>query len=201
MVLQIILTWNYLWENYQYVGWSSDSFINWLTQEGINKGSSFLGNVIEKISGGEIVGQTLEKGREYITEGLGKFSNTFLKDFVAPEGNTQGTSDINFVSGNTTFKFQRLRCKDEYLRQIDSYFSMYGYKVNEIKTPNLRTRTQFNFLKISENSVIGVAQTGSSLSPSAKDLEVINNVCRRGVTIWHNHNIMGNIGIDNPIAT
>ena len=176
-------------------GWATDSFTNWLTQEGINKGSSFLGNIIEKISGGEISGQTLETGKEYITQTLGKFSNTFLKDFVAPEGNTQGTSDINFVSGNTTFKFEHLRCKDEYMKQIDSYFTMYGYQVNELKTPNITGRLNYNFIKIAPHDDIGYGTIPS------KDMQAINNACRRGVTIWHNHANLGNYSVSNGIVT
>ena len=39
-----------------------------------------------------------------------------------------------------------MRCKDEYMKQIDDYFSMCGYKINEIKIPNITGRRNFNFV-------------------------------------------------------
>ena len=88
-----------------------------------------------------------------------------------------------------------MRCKDEYMKQIDSYFSMFGYQINEIKTPNITGRTNYNFIKISSNDDIGYGNVPS------KDLSVINKVCRRGVTIWHNHANLGNYSVTNTIVT
>lgn len=102
---------------------------------------------------------------------------------------------MNFVSGNTTFKFERLRCKDEYMKQIDSFFQMFGYKVNEIKIPNTTGRQNYNYIEISEHSCIGYG----SIPPKAMD--TINNACRRGVTIWHNHTNLGDYSVSNNIVT
>ena len=33
----------------------------------------------------------------------------------------------------------------------------------------------------------------------SKYMEIINNACRRGVTIWHNHANVGNFSLDNKI--
>ena len=31
-------------------------------------------------------------------------------------------------------------------------------------------------------------------------MDIINNVARNGVTIWHNHDNIGNYNLDNPIV-
>lgn len=177
-------------------GWSSDTFINWLTSEAVEQGAGIGGKIASKL--GEMVwgeGVNSEISSEGIKQVIGKFANTFLKDFVGTEGNSQGTADINFTSGNTTFKFERLRCKDEYMKQIDSFFQMFGYKINEIKIPNTTGRQNFNYVEISENSCIGYG----SIPPKAMD--TINGACRRGVTIWHNHANLGDYSVSNNIVT
>lgn len=184
-------------------GWSSDTFTNWLTEQAVNTGST----VLSKFLGGvrNFFGMGAETEEENVrlekdsTEGikniLGNFSNTFLWDNDTQEGNLSATGDVNFTAGDTTFKFKRMRCKDEYMKQIDSYFSMFGYQINEIKTPNITGRTNYNFIKISSNDDIGYGNVPS------KDLAVINKVCRRGVTIWHNHANLGNYSVTNTIVT
>ena len=110
-------------------------------------------------------------------------------------GNLTPTADVNFTSGDTTFVFKRMRCKDEYLRIIDNYFSMFGYQVNELKVPQISTRRYWNFVKIGQNEIIG---TGS-IPKSAFD--IINKAFRRGITIWHySLGIVGNYALDNTIV-
>ena len=89
----------------------------------------------------------------------------------------------------------KMRCKDEYMKQIDSYFSMFGYKINEIKTPNLTGRTNFNYVQISEADDIGYGNV-----PSV-DMDLINKACRRGVTIWHSHANLGDYSVTNNIVS
>ena len=68
-------------------------------------------------------------------------------------------------------------------------------KVNIVKTPNLKSRTQFNFIKVG-----GMDELISGNIP-ASDLEKINEICRKGVTIFHDYTNFGNYTISNPIVT
>lgn len=88
-----------------------------------------------------------------------------------------------------------MRCKDEYMKQIDSYFAMFGYKVNEVKIPNITGRVNFNYIQISEADDLGYGNV-----PSVA-LKTINDIARRGVTIWHNHANLGNYTVTNTIVT
>ena len=83
--------------------------------------------------------------------------------------------------------------RKEYAEQIDDYFSRYGYKVNEVKIPNIYGRKNFNFIEIGKDDCIGYGNIPS------KYMEKINNICRQGVTIWHNHENLGNYNVNNPI--
>ena len=85
--------------------------------------------------------------------------------------------------------------KREYAIVIDRYFSRFGYKVNEVKTPNLNSRTQFNFIKVG-----GTDELVHGNIP-ASDLEKINQIFRKGVTIFHNYSNIGDYTISNTIVT
>lgn len=45
----------------------------------------------------------------------------------------------------------------------------------------------------------GSEEIGYGEVPS-KYMDIINNACRRGVTIWHNHGNVGNYSLDNIIV-
>ena len=84
--------------------------------------------------------------------------------------------------------------KQEFARSIDQYFSRFGYKVNTVKTPNLNSRQVFNYIKVG-----GMDELVSGNIPST-DLEEINSIFRKGTTIFHNYNNIGNYTISNPNA-
>ena len=71
----------------------------------------------------------------------------------------------------------------------------FGYKVNEVKTPNLNSRTKFNFIKVGGNDDLVHGDIPAS------SLEEINNICRKGVTIFHDYNSLGDYTVSNTIVT
>lgn len=68
--------------------------------------------------------------------------------------------------------------KKEYLKIIDDYFSMFGYKVNETKIPNLTGRRNWNYVKTIDINI-------EANIPQA-DLTEIKEEFNSGITIWHN---------------
>lgn len=109
------------------------------------------------------------------------------------EGNIN-SGDLTFSSKKMNYTIYRMSVKNEMARVIDEYFSRFGYKVNEVKTPNLNSRSKFNFIKIG-----GMDEIISGNIP-ATALEEINGIFRKGVTIFHNYNDIGNYTISNPIV-
>lgn len=69
----------------------------------------------------------------------------------------------------------------------------FGYKINRIKTPNITGRRNFNFIEIGQNDEMLVGNV------PFKFMQELNNACRKGVTIWHNHENIGNFNIENDI--
>ena len=87
-----------------------------------------------------------------------------------------------------------MRVKTEYLKVIDDYFTRFGYKTNLVKIPNITGRQYWNYIEIGTSEEIGDGEI------PAKDIDIINKSCRKGVTIWHNHANIGDYSLNNTIV-
>lgn len=67
--------------------------------------------------------------------------------------------------------------KPEYREQLTNYFKMFGYKVNKLEIPNLKSRTNYNYIKTIDANIVG--------NIPSNDLSAIKGIFDRGVTIWH----------------
>ena len=87
--------------------------------------------------------------------------------------------------------FRKYTCRREMAKQIDNYYSMYGYLVSEIKVPNVVGRRSWNYVKTNGSSVVGKVPAGT--------LAQINRLFDRGITFWHVNDV-GNYALDNSIV-
>ncbi|MBQ5474972.1 MAG: hypothetical protein IIT65_09850 [Lachnospiraceae bacterium] len=78
----------------------------------------------------------------------------------------------------STNLFNHYEINEEYAKRIDNYFSAYGYKVNEIKVPNINSRNNWNYIK--------TAGANIHADIPQRDLETIKNMFNSGITFWHN---------------
>lgn len=74
-------------------------------------------------------------------------------------------------------------------RVIDDYFTKYGYATKQLKTPNITGRTNYNYIQV--QGAIGKGDLPSEA------MDKINEICNRGVHIWHNHANIGNFSVAN----
>ena len=88
-----------------------------------------------------------------------------------------------------------MRVKTEYMKIIDSYFSRFGYAIRCVELPNITGRRYWNYVEIGSSEEIGYGQVPS------KYMDIINNACRKGITIWHNHENIGDYTLNNTIET
>lgn len=68
-----------------------------------------------------------------------------------------------------------------------------GYAIKRIVSPNIVGRTYWNYVEIGDTEEIGYGEVPS------KFMDIINNACRRGTTIWHSHDNIGNYTLNNSI--
>lgn len=112
----------------------------------------------------------------------GQIANEMLKrediknkpDDIRP--NIDDTEMINMLT-NLAIKIDEVEIKDMFKIAIFNYLYHYGYKCNDFKIPNIRSRYYFNYIK-----TIGVNLT-SDISGEYK--QALKDIFNRGITIWH----------------
>ena len=76
----------------------------------------------------------------------------------------------------------------EMARIIDDYWTAYGYPINEITTPLLKSRSSWNYVKMSDCGFTGNVEL--------EYLQGIRDIFNNGVTLWHTNDI-GNYSLSN----
>lgn len=178
---------------YPTCGWSGDAFTNWLTANAVNIPSQIVGNVIGSITqfaSGNVVGG-LTSVASTIANTIGQFHQATLLPNIK---GGQAVGDISFSASSMGFTYRQMRAKTEFLRIIDDYFTRFGYAIKRLDTPHLTGRRNWNYVEIGSTESIGYGDVPS------KYMEQINNACRRGVTIWHTHDNIGDFSLDNSIV-
>ena len=173
--------------------WSSDAYINWLTQNAVNNQNRLLNtgiNAVSQLTHGNIAGSLLTVAQGVMNNYQAFYEANLLPNKVAGTN----TGDVSFSDNKTTIRLLHMRAKKEYLECLDNYLSRFGYQVNRIKIPNITGRQNFNYVEIGQNEEIGYGD----IPP--KFMEEINRISRRGVTIWHNHENIGNFSVTNTIV-
>lgn len=186
--------------------WDTDVYTNWLTQNAVNIGLSLAGGVIDTASGiyGTVTNKDLtskQKRNGIVGESVsGLFqianvmANIYQHSLIPPqaEGNLNA-GDVTYSLGKNEFTIYEMGITDEYIYRIDNYFSMFGYKVNEIKIPNLKSRTNWNYIKTIDCNFDG--------NIPQDDLNIIKTMFNNGVTLWHNPATIFDYSQTNTIVT
>lgn len=124
------------------------------------------------------------QGNELSATNQRKAIDSSLKDQASrgniAHGSFMGTACI--TSGQYGFKAQLYQVTNENIKMIDDYFTMFGYKVNQIKIPQFNSRKYWNYLKTSGCNVI------ANIPQEA--LNVIKKMFDEGTTIWHDIDYM-----------
>lgn len=179
--------------------YNNDVYTNWLTQNGVNIGLNVVSSGLQVASGigmmatggGALAGTgNIASGALSIANTLGSvYQHSLIPDSVSGNVNC---GDVNFTLGLTNLEFKRMSIKNEYARIIDNYFSMFGYKINRVKVPNITGRSNWNYVKTIDCNFDGdIPQT---------DLNIIKTMFNNGVTLWHNPTTMYNYGNSNSIV-
>lgn len=182
---------------YPTCAWSSDAFTNWLTQNSVNMAVSLgltAGSIAGTIATGGATAPALAGAVMSVAGNIGNTIGQFYQASLLPNINGgQANGDVIWACNRNLFSFRQMRVKTEYLKIIDDYFTRFGYAVKSLAMPNITGRTYWNYVEIGASEEIGYGEV------PAKYMDTINNACRRGVTIWHNHANVGNYSLNNTI--
>ena len=171
--------------------WGNDLYTNWQTQNGVNIGGVKIdattwqlakSGVQTAVGIGQIAMGDVNGGMN-AGSGIAGMFNALQEDYrhsfnsMEANGNTN-SGDVTYSMGKLTFSGYFMTIKSEYAKIIDDYFSMYGYKVNSVKVPNITGRTNWNYVK-----TIGANIEGDI---PEDHLNEIKSMFNNGVTLWHN---------------
>ena len=166
---------------YPVCAWTGDTFTNWLTQNGINLAIGVVGGV------GAMVAAPFTGGSSLVVAGaiaggamtVGSSIAQVYQHSVVPETTAGNVSvgDVTYSDGKSLFTVYQMCIRQEYAKIIDDYFTMYGYKVNSLKVPNLTGRSNWNYVKMINPNIEGYIPQ--------EDLQEIKRLFSNGITIWH----------------
>jgi hypothetical protein len=88
----------------------------------------------------------------------------------------------------TGFAIVKKQIKTEYIRKLEDFFHMFGYKLNEIKIPNFKTRKNWNYIQTSNCHING--------NFNNEDLVEMRQIFDNGITLWHTDDV-GNYSLEN----
>lgn len=109
------------------------------------------------------------------------------------KGDTSSTG-LDLARDSVTFFIEQTTIKPEYAQKIDLYFQMFGYQVNQLEVPQLRTRTKWNYLKTVNATITHI----NKVIP-LEDIRLLEDMFNNGMTIWHNENYIYNYNVTNTI--
>ena len=175
------------------ISWTSDYYLNWQAQNGVNNvinasigfthaASNMAGGIVDIATGsgsGRGVTQTISGLADMVGEVNHAIHENYIADLVPnqAQGNTN-CAELTYSMQKCGFTFRKMSCRREYAEMIDNYFSMFGYKTNKLKLPNITGRTTWNFVKTRNCNVIG--------NIPQDDIEEIKDIFNTGITLWHN---------------
>ena len=164
----------------------TDMYTNWLTQNSVNVMGIKISSDDINVATSTIGAISGLAGSPYTltgsAQGLAGITNSLIAkkqhELIPPEsrGNLNA-GDVVTASGKNTFHFYKMSIRNEYAKIIDDYFTMYGYKINEVKALNIHKRSNWDFIKTIQVNIEG--------DVPEKDLDSIRSLFDNGCTFWH----------------
>ncbi len=170
---------------YPICNWNSDVFTNWLTQNSVNIGLNIASGVAQIVGGVGVAlasgGVGVAVGGSSVVGGVSAITTQLAQihqmSFTPPQSHGNiNCGDVITASDTNTYHFYQMSIKDEYLKIIDEYFDMFGYKCNRVKIPEKNHREHWWYTKTIDVNITG--------DIPQNDLETIKNCYNAGITFW-----------------
>lgn len=180
--------WDYgiMLENFPQCAWTGDTFKAWLAQNKWSLAGDLLGASAQIAFGvGRMANSTREVtrniGEETLTSGvvnIAKMAGRIGDMSIAPD-KVHGVAQANYLTQlakRYKFSIYSQTIWGEYAEIIDNYFTMFGYAVNKLGTPDICQRLRWTYIK-----TVNANQIGSIPDDESRRIEQIYN---NGITFW-----------------
>jgi hypothetical protein len=164
---------------YPLCNWTTDIYKIWQAQNAVSAPLAVAGSALALGVGVATVNPiAITTGVLGVAGSIGAYhEKSILPNPI--HGSVSGGGNVS--QGTQNFFFYKKTIRAEFARIIDSFFDRFGYKVNELKIPNLKTRLNWNYIKTIECNISGNIPNN--------DLKKIHSIYNKGVTFWHNDNV------------
>lgn len=103
-----------------------------------------------------------------------------------------GNTSFDYGNGYSGVYVIKKQITKEYRDKLEGFFKMFGYKVNEVKTPNFHTRKYWNYIQTVNCNILG--------NLNNEDLSELKMVFDNGITLWHTDDV-GNYDLVNEVVS
>lgn len=197
------------------LAWREDSFTNWLTQNAVNNQQKALASGGSMVAGTALIavgaftgGSTFLAGAALLGSGIMSAADSSMEYYqhsIEPDQvkGLVSAGDLLTARNLLTYTYYHMTIKSDYATKIDKYFTRYGYRQNSVQEllfGSSSNRRRYNYIQVSNDSVAVSPLVKNNIIINSIDLETINNIFRKGVTIFKNHNEINKFELSNELV-
>lgn len=139
-----------------------------------------------------LISSGMQYGASYAQLALAQENADYTASIAADTSAGTANGSLAYSAGILHFYYSRWHCTVDRIKAIDSYFSMFGYAVNQVKVPEINSRPHWNYVQVNEPKIIA--------DMPADDMYVIKRAMEHGIRFWKNGDEIGNFELDNSIS-
>lgn len=163
-------------EGFPMASWSTDTYAAWLAQNGAGAAIALIGSGVALAGGVAAANPAVAAGGALgVAHELTQIYQASIQPDQAKGQMNGGT--LMYSASQLDFYFAPMTIKAEFAKRIDNFFSMYGYKVNTLKVPELRSRSNWNYVQTIDINIVG--------DLPGEDMIRLKRMFDEGATLWH----------------
>lgn len=174
--------------SYPSCAWEADGYKIWLAQNQNQHEVAMTNGVIKAAVGGVsavgslVMGNLMGAagGAGMVYSGISDIQQLIAaredKAVEPPQARGSFSSNLNVVNHKHNFAVLRKTVTAEYARRIDGFFTMYGYRINQVKIPSRHARESFTYVK-----TVGCHIAANLCN---EDTVKIESIYDHGITWW-----------------
>lgn len=184
-------------KTYPQCSWNNDTFKAYLAQNTgqiigsiASLGAGIIAGGLVGGFGSEVFNATLTRSGGSALQGLGKVYDQMTRANT-PHG--KGDASVGIATRKLGFHFYRRELRGEYAKEVDDFFTRYGYTCEEVKIPvseySTPVRENWVYVKTRECTPVG--------NMPSDDKDTIARIYNRGVTYWYDGDKIGDFSLSN----
>lgn len=177
--------------------WNQDAYLIWMAQNQNQQSFTMQSANVQAAVGAaqtaagtvQLFNPTSDSEGELLTQGANNMYSAYQTagslmaqrrdaQIQPPQSKGAHSASVNSTCQTHTFTVCDMSVTNAQAMRLDSFFDMYGYKVDMVKKPQYNSRPIWNFIK-----TVGCVVLGDF---DANDRRKIASIFDKGITFWHN---------------